>query len=369
MKVGILGQTGFVGYHLKSYLQLKTDEIQLIPFDRSYFSDTKKLQNFVLECDVVVHLAGMNRGSDDQVYECNLGLASQIVKALEKCHAKPYVLFASSTQEEKETSYGRSKKGATNLFIDWAIKNGAKFTSLIIPNVFGPFCKPYYNSVVATFCYQLTHNLEPKIETDDVLRLISVNDLVEYFHSLIREPANGFRVYPQNYTEIGVSEILLKLKEFKKIYFDEHVVPALNSVFDVHLFNTFRSYISPDHFPVKSVPKSDERGNLVEAVKEKTGGQMFYSYTKPRKIRGNHYHRRKIERFFVVEGTASIKSRRIGSDQIIEYRLDGDEPSYVDIPVFYTHNITNIGETDLLTLFWTNELFDEADPDTYYEVV
>jgi UDP-2-acetamido-2,6-beta-L-arabino-hexul-4-ose reductase len=369
MKVGITGQSGFIGYHLTNYLSLKKDEIELISFGKSFFSDTKKLRNFLLECDIVVHLAGMNRGSDKEVYDCNLRLASQLVKAFEECHVKPYVIFASSIQEERENAYGRSKKDATDLFIDWAVRNDAKFTSLIIPNVFGPFCKPYYNSVVATFCYQLAHNQEPRIESDEVLRLIFVNDLVEYIYNVIKYPSNEFRVYPQTYTEIRVSEILSKLNEFKEIYLINHTIPVLISLFDVSLFNTFRSYIDTDHFPVKSVLQSDERGDLVEAVKEKTGGQVFYSFTKPGKTRGNHYHRRKIERFFVVKGVASIKLRKIGSSQIVEYRLNGEKPSYVDIPVYYTHNITNIGETDLLTLFWTNELFKKEDPDTYYEAV
>jgi UDP-2-acetamido-2,6-beta-L-arabino-hexul-4-ose reductase len=311
----------------------------------------------------------MNRGSDKEVYDCNYQLASQLVKALEGCHVTPYVIFASSTQEEKEGSYGRSKKDATNLFIDWAVRNNAKFTSLIIPNVFGPFCKPNYNSVIATFCYQLTHNQQPRIEIDAILRLVFVNDLVEYIYNIVKGPSNEFKIYPQTCAEIRVSEILSKLNEFKEVYLKNSIMPALNSHFDVCLFNTFRSYIDPDHFPIKSVLQSDERGDLAEVVKEKTGGQLFYSYTKPGKTRGNHYHRRKIERFFVVKGLASIKLRKIGSNQIVEYNLNGDQPSYVDIPVFYTHNVSNTGETDLLTLFWTNELFNKEDPDTYYEVV
>jgi UDP-2-acetamido-2,6-beta-L-arabino-hexul-4-ose reductase len=369
MKVGITGQSGFIGYHLTSFLVLKKGEIELIPFERSFFSDTRKLRDFLLECDVVVHLAGMNRGSEKEVFDCNVDLASQLINALEDCHVAPYVIFASSTQEERETPYGRSKRRATDLFIEWANRNNAKFTSLLIPNVFGPFCKPFYNSVVATFCHQLTHDQEPKIEIDAVLKLIFVNDLIEYIYNVIKKPPKEFRVYPLADAEIRVSEILPKLAEFRDIYLKNHVFPFLGSSFDVNLFNTFRSYIDLDHFPIESRLQSDERGDLAEVVKEKTGGQVFYSFTKPGKTRGNHYHRRKIERFFVVKGLASIKLRKIGSSQTVEYTLNGDQPSYVDIPVFFTHNITNVGEADLLTLFWTNELFNKEDPDTYYEVV
>jgi len=348
---------------------LKKDEINIVPFKKDFFSDNRLLQEFLLKCDVIIHLAGMNRGSDEEVYDCNLRLASHLVRSMEECHATPYVIFASSSQEERMTSYGRSKKEATNIFIKWAVKNNAKFTSLIIPNVFGPFCKPNYNSVVATFCYQLTHNQSTQVEIDAVLRLIYVNDLVEYIYNVMNNPPDNFRVYPQPYTDFHVSEVLSKLNEFKDIYLKNHIIPVLKGSFDFCLFNTFRSYIDLNHFPVESILQSDERGDLVEVVKEKTGGQIFYSFTKPGKTRGNHYHRRKIERFFVMNGQASIKLRKIGSNQIIEYGLNGDQPSYVDIPLFYTHNITNIGKTDLLTIFWTNEFFKKENPDTYYEVV
>lgn len=370
MRVGVTGQSGFIGYHLTNYLSLKKDEIELISFDKSFFSDTEKLRDFVLECDVVVHLAGMNRGSDEEIYDCNLRLASQLVRTFEECHATPYVIFASSAQEDRENSYGRSKKDATNLFIDWAVRNSAQFTSLIIPNVFGPFCKPFYNSVVATFCFQLTHNQEPKVEIDAVLRLIFINDLVEYIYNVVKNPSDKFKVYPPANAEVCVSEVLFKLNKFKDIYLKDHIIPVLSNYFDVCLFNTFRSYIDSDHFPVKSMLQSDERGDLAEVVKEKTGGQIFYSFTKPGKTRGNHYHRRKIERFFVAKGLASIKLRKIGSNQTVEYMLNGDtQPSYIDIPLYYAHKITNIGETDLLTVFWTNELFRKEDPDTYNEIV
>jgi UDP-2-acetamido-2,6-beta-L-arabino-hexul-4-ose reductase len=369
MNVGITGQTGFIGYHLNNYLSLKKDEISLVPFEKSFFEDPSKLKIFLSKCDILVHLAGKNRGSEKDVYDSNVKFASLLVQALEECQKAPFVIFASSSQEERDNAYGRSKKEATILFIDWASKNNGKFVSLLIPNVFGPFCRPYYNSVIATFCHQLTHNEEPKIQNDAVLKLIYVSDLVEYIYEVMKTYPNKHRLTFQEFTEIRVSEILSKLEIFKEIYLKNGIIPFLNNCFDVALFNTFRSYIEPNHFPIKNQIQSDERGDLVEVVKEKTGGQIFYSFTKPGKTRGNHFHRRKIERFFVLKGVASLKLRKIGSNQIIEYLLNGNEPSYVDIPIFYTHNISNIGETDLLTLFWTNELFNKEDSDTYFEIV
>lgn len=367
MNVGITGQSGFIGYHLAHYLRQKN--FSVISINKEDFSNNKKLCEAIKNCDVIVHLAGMNRGSDKEVNDCNIHLASQLINALQDANLKPNVLFASSIQEEMDNAYGRSKKEATDLFVGWALKNKANFTSILIPNVFGPFCKPFYNSVIATFAYQLTHNQEPVIQVDKSLKLIYINDLVEKICELIEEISDQHRVSLQTNIEFRVSEILLLLKGFQKDYLEKQIFPLMNKSFEINLFNTFRSYIEPNYFPVKSIVKSDERGTLVEAVKEKTGGQMFYSLTKPGKTRGNHYHRRKIERFFVLKGQASIKMRKIGSTKIFEYNIVGEEPSFVDIPLHYTHNITNTGKEDLITLFWANELFNTQDTDTFIENV
>lgn len=365
MNIAITGQTGFIGNHLTNYLTQKG--FNLIPINKESFSSSQRLSSKLNDCRTVVHLAGMNRGLDKEVHDCNVYLASQLVNALEQGNLTPHLLFASSTQEEIDNLYGQSKKEATEIFIKWAKRNNATFTSLILPNIFGPFCKPNYNSVIATFCYQLTHNQDPFIQVDKRLKLIYINDLVEQIYKLIETPSKEHRVYLKANEEWLVSEILTLLKHFKKLYFENHIFPSLRDTFAVQLFNTFRSYIDPDYFPIKGKVQSDERGNLVEAVKEKTGGQIFYSSTKPGKTRGNHYHRRKIERFYVIKGLGSIRIRKIGTDNVFEYKVSGDEPAFVDIPIYYTHNITNIGNEDLITLFWTNELFNPQDNDTFPE--
>ena len=163
--------------------------------------------------------------------------------------------------------------------------------------------------------------------------------------------------------------MLKKLQGFKAEYVDKGIFPDLSNRFEVNLFNTFRSYVPDAHFPVKYIKHSDPRGDYVEAVKFLSGGQSAYSTTKPGITRGNHFHTRKVERFAVIQGRASIKLRKFGTNKVIEYIIDGSEPGYVDMPVWYTHNITNIGDTELLTLFWINEFYDPADPDTYFEIV
>ena len=369
VKVGITGKAGFIGTHLANYLRVKSNEIELVPFEDDYFKNKDQLSSFVLQCDTIVHLAAMNRGAPKEIYECNVGLVKKLIEVLKEIKYKPHIIFSSSLQEERDNPYGRSKKEGRKLFGEWASKNNAKFMGLIIPNVFGPFCVPFYNSVVATFCYQLTHNFEPKIETDATLKLIYINDLVDIIYRIIKKKTKDSMLHIESIAERKVSDILKQLIEFKRIYLEQIIIPELKNHFDISLFNTFRSYIEYNHYPVYLDLHSDPRGRLFEVLKTNTGGQIFFSQTKPGITRGNHFHIRKIERFCVVQGDAIIRLRKIGTDDIIEYRVNGNTPSVVDIPIFHTHNITNVGKENLLTLFWTNEFFDPDAADTYYEEV
>ena len=180
IKIGTTGQSGFIGSHLFNYLRLKKDEITLIPFENAFFSEKSKLEKFVKHCDVIVHLAALNRHNDSQeIYSTNLRLIRQLIEAFDKTGSKPHVLFSSSIQEERDNVFGKSKREERQLLVEWAERNGAIFTGMVIPNVFGPFGNPYYNSVVATFSHQLTHNEEPKVEVDAQLRMIYLGDLVK----------------------------------------------------------------------------------------------------------------------------------------------------------------------------------------------
>lgn len=369
LNVGITGQSGFIGYHLTQYLRLHGDEIEVVPFDSAYFQDPDQLKLFVQKCDTIVHLAAMNRGPDDEVYATNVGLVEQLIKAIEQAGHTPHVIFSSSIQEELDNAYGRSKREGGCLLAVWAERNNARFTSLIIPNVFGPFGRPFYNSVVATFCHQLTHEQETRIDVDASLSLIPVQDLAREILQVIQGAYDTPVVHLDFIVERRVSKILNRLCEFKELYFDRHIIPDLHGPFDTALFNTFRSFIEPDHFPVYPEVHTDGRGYLAEVLKELSGGEVFFSLTKPGITRGNHFHMRKVERFFVIQGEAVIRLRKVGTDQIIEYHVQGSRPSFVDMPVNYTHNITNTGTTDVLTLFWTNEFFNPEDPDTFYEEV
>jgi UDP-2-acetamido-2,6-beta-L-arabino-hexul-4-ose reductase len=374
LKVGITGQSGFIGTHLYNFLNLKKEKIITIPFMDSYFGNDKQLKDFVKDCDTIVHLAAVNRHGDPQViYDTNLKLVNQLLEALEVTGSRPHVLFSSSTQEVRDNLYGKSKRDGRILFEQWAERTQARFTGFVIPNVFGPFGNPYYNSVIATFCHQLTHNEQPEIDIDANVQLIYVNELVELFYQKIINPISGsdqigFKV--QYTSENKVSEILLMLENYKEVYFEGHCFPVLNSIFEVNLFNTFRSYI--DHssrYPVLLKKNADQRGIFFETIKTSIGGQFSFSTTLPGVTRGNHYHTRKIERFIVIKGKAIIELRRIGTSEILHFELNGEQPSFVDMPVWYSHNITNTGDEELITLFWINEFFNPDDPDTYYETV
>ena len=387
LKIGITGQAGFVGTHLYNTLGLQPDTFKRIPFEDAYFQDEEKLKTFVSHCDVIIHLAAMNRHNDPEViYNTNIGLVKQLIAACEATHSTPHILFSSSTQEERDNLYGKSKKEGRELLLQWAEKNQAHFTGLVIPNVFGPFGHPYYNSVVATFCHQLTHNEQPRIEVDGEIKLIYVGELVEeiinkiLFHSVTQcssqcnsvfNPVQPCETYHIPYTtQIKVSALLQQLELYKQNYVQQGILPSLDDPFERNLFNTFLCYI--DHttfFPYKLKLNTDERGSFVETVKLHSGGQISFSTTVPGITRGNHYHTRKAERFAVIKGRAKIEFRKTGTDKVYTFELDGSEPSFVDMPIWFTHNITNIGDEELYTIFWISEHFNPADPDTYFEQV
>lgn len=371
IRIGITGQAGFIGTHLHNYLGLKKDEIIRIPFQDDFFSNQAKLEAFVKQCDTIVHLAALNRHNDPQViYDTNIGLVKNLISALDNTGSKPHILFSSSTQEERDNIFGRSKREGRSMLAQWAEKSGALFTGMVIPNVFGPFGNPYYNSVIATFSHQLTHDEQPKIEIDAPIKLVYVGDLVKMIFSLIANKVADweFKIPPTN--EAKVTEILTLLQNFKNQYFEQGILPDLHDLFKRNLFNTFVCYIDhAKYFPFKLKQNVDERGSFIETVKLNSGGQISFSTTKPGITRGNHFHTRKAERFAVIRGKASIQLRRVGTDKILNFELDGNEPSYVDMPVWYTHNITNIGDEDLYTIFWISEFFEPTDPDTYFEKV
>lgn len=372
IKIGITGQSGFIGKHLSNFLALKNEEVVIIPFKKIFFTVPTQLENFVRQCDIIVHLAALDRHSYPQmVYETNMLLVKQLISAMDEISSKPHVIFASSIHEVCDDMFGRSKRDGSEMLLRWAEKKNALFTGLVIPNVFGPFCCPYYNSVIATFCYQVTHDKKPMIEIDAVLKLIYIDELVKIFYKAInRQLLNSHYTVSHTY-EKNVTEILEQINRFKLEYFYKGIIPVLHNNFEINLFNTFRSYIDfPHHYPVKLVVNNDYQGtSTVEAIKTHLGGEACLCIIKPNMTQGNHFHSHKFKRIIVIKGKAKIQLRQLGTLEVLNFDLNGSEPSFVDIPIWYTHSITNTGKEDLYLIFWINEFNDSNDQDTFYEEV
>jgi len=370
-KIGITGQNGFIGQHLYNTLGLHSEEFQRIDFVKAFFENEEKLDQFVSQCDVIVHLAAMNRHNDPNViYKTNIELVTKLIASLERTKSQAHILMSSSSQEENDNLYGKSKKEGRTLLSQWAQNNNGKLTGMVIPNVFGPFGHPYYNSVVATFSHQVANGETPKIEVDGQLKLIYVGELVEEIIKSIREEKNEALYKVEHTAEAKVSEILALLERYKVEYQINGEIPAINNTFELNLFNTYRCYMDiKNHYPVKFTQHTDPRGSFVEVIRLGVGGQVSFSTTVPGITRGNHFHTRKIERFAVIKGKALIQLRRIGTDEVLDFYLDGEEPAYVDMPIWYTHNIKNIGEDVLYTNFWINEFYNPEDADTFFEDV
>ncbi|MCK9403249.1 MAG: NAD-dependent epimerase/dehydratase family protein [Chitinophagaceae bacterium] len=370
-KIGITGQSGFIGKHLFNTLGLFPGKFETIGFNNFFFEKEDILDAFVAKCDVIVHLAGVNRHNEpDVIYNTNVDLTKKLISSFKRTNSKAHIIFSSSTQEDKDNMYGKSKKEARALLNDWANDNNGSFTGMIIPNVFGSFGNPYYNSVVATFCHQLTNGEATKIDVDGELKLIYVGELVGEMIRVINEKRAVFSYEVPHTSVVKVSEILKLLEGYKIDYLQSGIIPAINNTFELNLFNTFRSYIDvKKRYPIKFANYSDVRGSFSEIIRLNIGGQVSFSTTFPGTTRGNHFHTRKIERFAVIKGKALIQLRRISTDEVMDFYLSGDEPSYVDMPIWYTHNIKNIGNDELYTIFWINEFYNSEDPDTYFETV
>jgi UDP-2-acetamido-2,6-beta-L-arabino-hexul-4-ose reductase len=360
--IGITGSSGFLGWHMRCLLSTKED-ISVVVADRNTFCSNSSLINFVTQCDVIIHLAGINRGTDEDISTINPQLAKMLVRAIKESSATPHILYSSSTHIERGSVYGVSKQGASDVFQQWATETGGLFSNIILPNLFGEYGKPFYNSVVATFCYQLANKEIPLVEHDGEIELLHAQDACSVFLDSIGHNTAGELRPPGN--KMLVSEMLDTLLNLQNTYGDG-VIPSFDDLFTLRLFNTYRSYLYPDNFPVHLQMHSDDRGLLFEAVKTLHGGQAFLSTTVPGITRGDHFHFDKVERFLVVKGSATIRIRKLFSDETIKYRVGGEQPAFVDIPTLCTHNITNTGDDELLTFFWSHELYNPDNPDTYF---
>ena len=369
-KIGITGHNGFLGNFVKKIIKYKSKDFQIVDFKRIFFQDQFAMSSFVNNCDVIIHLAGLNRhNKQEEISKTNIQLAKILSKSLVSNNFKGTLIYSSSVQIYTDSHYGKSKMKAGKIFSDAATDAQFSFINLVLPNIFGPFGKPNYNSFISTFSDEIIHGKAPKIINDERVPLLYVESAAN--HILNHTDKVGVHTIdiPQE-TEKKVSEVLDQLKNIYNMYIQRGDFPMLENNFDIQLFNTFRSALDHSkYFPKLHKLNLDERGYFSELIRNHSQSQISYSVTRPGITRGNHFHSRKIERFSVIQGEALLKMRKIGTDEQNDYELSGEAPSYVDIPIWTTHNIKNTGKKDLITIFWINEHFDPEDTDVYYEKV
>jgi UDP-2-acetamido-2,6-beta-L-arabino-hexul-4-ose reductase len=365
LRLGITGGAGFLGWHIRTHVHADKG-VQAIASGRELFKNPEAVAAFVCDKNAIVHLAGMNRGDEAEIERTNLTLTRALIDACERERVRPHIVFVNSTHYDRDTAYGRSKRRSAEMLAAWASGSGARFTNLVSPGIFGEGGRPFYNSVVSTFCHQLANDEKPSIHEDSDVELVHAQQVAARILSCVCNGETGEVRIPGQVT--SVSALHDRLAGIAEQY-RAHVLPSLSVPFDLALFNTYRSYLFPKHYPVALDRRADARGSLFEVVKTVHGGQCFFSTTLPGVTRGNHYHTAKVERFLVAQGEAIIRLRRLFSDEVIEFRVNGEDPVYIDMPTFHTHDITNVGPGELLTLFWAHEVFDPDRPDTFPEPI
>lgn len=366
MKILITGAKGFIGKNLIA--ELKNQKYTDI-FEYDIDTDPSLLDTFCKEVDFVFHLAGVNRPKEQSEFmESNFGFTSNLLGALRKFKNTCPVMISSSIQAVFDNPYGQSKKAGEELLCAYAKETGTKVLIYRFPNVFGKWCRPNYNSVVATFCNNITHNLPINInDPSRVMNLVYIDDVVDELINALNGKENtfgGFCEVPLVHT-ITLREIVDLIFSFKNSR-EELSIPDMSDEFTKKLYSTYLSYLPKDKFNYPLKMNIDNRGSFTEFIKTLDRGQVSINKSKPGITKGNHWHHTKNEKFLVVSGKGIIRFRKVGSDEIIEYYVSGDKLEVLDIPTGYTHNIENIGDSDMVTIMWANEPFDSIKPDTYF---
>ena len=365
MKVLITGANGFVGKNLISNLSLDK-EIEIHKYDKD--NTLEELDNYTKNCEFVYHLAGVNRPQDPKEFmEGNFGFTSTLLDYLKKNNNKCPIMISSSIQAELDNDYGKSKKAGEDLILKYGKDNDIKTFVYRFPNLFGKWCKPNYNSVIATWCNNVAHNEDIKVDdSSKELTLAYIDDVCNELIKCLnnKETRDGnYCIVPITYKKT-LGEISSLIKSFKEN--DRGImVPSTGDNFIKSLYATYVSYVPLDELVVDLNEHRDYRGVFCELVRTKESGQVSVSTTNPNVVRGGHYHNTKMERFIVIKGKAKIVFEHVIDHSKFEFEVSGDKLQYVTIPVGYQHSINNIGDGELVMILWANELFDPEIPDTY----
>ena len=380
MKILITGAKGFVGKNLVENLKNikdgknKTRNIVIDDiFEYDIDSDKELLKKYTKECDFVFHLAGINRPKDAKEFDINHSFLAEILSLLKESGNKAPIILSSSIQATRDNDYGKSKKEAEELLRNYGIDNNVKTFIYRFPNVFGKWCKPNYNSVVATFCNNIANDLPIQINDPNTeLELVYIDDIVDEMFNCLegKEHFDGTFCYVETTHHIKLGDIAYLLYKFN----DESSTLLMPSIpddsFEKKLYSTFLSYLPKEKIKFELNSNVDDRGSFTEFLKTEANGQFSINVSKPGITKGQHWHNTKWEFFLVVSGHGLIQERKIGTDEIIEFEVSGDKLEAIHMLPGYTHNIINLSETEnLVTVMWANELFNKEKPDTFFEEV
>jgi len=381
MKILITGAAGFVGKNLVAELNnikegkaLHKDlnaDLSIFEFDKD--TDCSLLDEYCKKADFVFHLAGVNRPKEQSEFmDGNFGFTIELLNMLKKYKNACPIMISSSIQAELDNPYGASKKAGEDVLLSYGEETGAKIYIYRFPNVFGKWCRPNYNSAVATFCHNISHDIPIQVNDPNVImNLVYIDDVVQELINVLVHKANKegdfYKVGIEHQIKLG--EIVELIESFKDSRTSLQV-PNLSKPMVKKLYSTYLSYLPEDQFSYPLKMNVDERGSFTEFLKSSDRGQVSVNISKPGITKGNHWHHTKNEKFLVVSGSGVIRFRKIDEpSEVIEYHVSGEKLEVVDIPVGYTHNIENLGESDMVTVMWVNEVFDLTQPDTYFDVV
>lgn len=377
MKILITGAKGFIGKNLIAELnnikEKKTKshniaaDIELFEYDID--TDPILLDNYCKSTNFVFHLAGVNRPNDQSEFMAgNFRFTSVLLDKLKLYKNRCPIMLSSSIQATLENPYGKSKKAGEDLLSNYAKETGAKVLIYRFPNVFGKWSNPNYNSAIATFCHNISRGLPIQVNDPNVImNLVYIDDVV----SELLGALHGEEHYNHEFCEVPVKysitlgEIVNLIYSFRA-FRDSKGVPCTSDPFEKKLYATYLSFLPENDFSYPLKMNIDERGSFTEIIKTTDRGQFSVNISKPKITKGNHWHHTKNEKFVVVSGNGVIRFRKPDSNKIIEYFVSGDKIEVVDIPTGYTHSIENLGNSDMITFMWCNEIFDPEKPDTYY---
>lgn len=367
IKILVTGAGGFIGKNVLAEFS-RFDYYKILAYDLS--NTYEELVSFINEADFIIHLAGVNRPKDIEEFDKgNKGFTETIIDLVSKTKRNIPILVTSSIHAEKDNPYGKSKRGAEEVLLNFNQETGNTVYIYRLPNVFGKWCRPNYNSAVATFCHNIARSLPIQVNDENfLLPLVYIDDILEEFIRAVSGKANlnedGYCYVEPTYT-IKLGDLVKLLYSFKDSRKDLSI-PNMSDELTKKLYATYLSYLPTESFSYPLKMNVDDRGSFTEFLRTPDYGQVSVNVTKPGITKGNHWHHTKNEKFLVVSGVASIKFRNIYNEEIIEYIVSGEKLEVVDIPTGYTHSITNIGQADLVTIMWANESYDPNKPDTVF---